>query len=677
MATAPTLQDQAAEAMLRFFRRVEGEARQVENALLYGEISQRAGELAALSDGLRVSAHEAPAELLLDTATAVRERAEAVRQVAEGFRGPFLLFVIGMGKHGKSTLINALIGSEVAPVGVQPRTWKIDVFSASQPAGQVRILFRDGRDQSLSTEETSRLLADEEQRRYASEDEIYREFRRQSKSLKNPDEKEELMELLTSRLLYRSPIAEVRWPCHTSPVLQHFDIVDTPGLVQELGQETFRDYYHKAHGVLWMLDATVISAKQSRQLIDDLDQTLERVGGRVPNTVAVLNKIDLVDSAAPRVLEEALRIYDGRFLEIVPFSAKMAFAAAQRGDAALQERSGLTELTQVMERYFLLHGRTMRRQSQITGFRQYIGDLVTDSQPFAARLHEAERERQQRERDLNNALSGMSTRLNEQVTRSLTAYQEDVGSRIARYTVGLFDIESDMQRQHFIEQEIMNRSEIERIQGFLAREVATSAQSLLQEHYQRSLFHRYPRLREIHLPARLREGVAVAPDIATHRFKATYRHDGPVNDLSSAVRWLSSMVSQTSIGRWLIIQVRLPGIRSEFNSKLGQIVNSLREQYQGEIRRLVDDTRRQVTQARETTFAALYGPSAQVGHVLQELARIPEIGTRALPRPQAAELIAGRYSDVKKMDAERSRADGAIATSGTRGRANTGKPAQR
>jgi GTPase SAR1 family protein len=267
---SPALQDQAARAVLHFYRRVEGEARRVENALLFGEISRRSSELAGIADRLRLPAGPAPAELLLNTATTVSERAQSIRQVAEGFRGPFLLFVIGMGKHGKSSLINALIGAEVAPIDQIPKTWKIDIFSSTQPAGQVRIVFRDGQQRHLSVEEAKRLMEAEEQRRLDSDDRIDEEFRRQSKSLKHPEEKEELKEWLRSELLYRSPICEVRWPCHSSPILQHFDIVDTPGLIQELDTQRlyhFRDYYHKAHGVLWMLDATALSSRQSRQLI--------------------------------------------------------------------------------------------------------------------------------------------------------------------------------------------------------------------------------------------------------------------------------------------------------------------------------------------------------------------------------------------------------------------------
>ena len=58
----------------------------------------------------------------------VRENNIRLQSLAADLNSPFLLFVVGDGKFGKSTLINALIGCEAAEAGQLPRTWKIDVF---------------------------------------------------------------------------------------------------------------------------------------------------------------------------------------------------------------------------------------------------------------------------------------------------------------------------------------------------------------------------------------------------------------------------------------------------------------------------------------------------------------------------------------------------------------------
>ncbi|NLJ84150.1 MAG: hypothetical protein GX336_04480 [Halanaerobiaceae bacterium] len=66
--------------------------------------------------------------------------------LAEELMEPFLLFIVGMGKYGKSTLVNALIGKEVADIDVLPKTWKIDIFEAQSEndGNEVRLRFVDG-----------------------------------------------------------------------------------------------------------------------------------------------------------------------------------------------------------------------------------------------------------------------------------------------------------------------------------------------------------------------------------------------------------------------------------------------------------------------------------------------------------------------------------------------------
>ena len=39
-----------------------------------------------------------------------------------------MLFIMGMRKYGKSTLINALLRQKVAEMDFLPKTWKIDVL---------------------------------------------------------------------------------------------------------------------------------------------------------------------------------------------------------------------------------------------------------------------------------------------------------------------------------------------------------------------------------------------------------------------------------------------------------------------------------------------------------------------------------------------------------------------
>jgi len=53
---------------------------------------------------------------------------ERIRQKQRDLDKPLIVMVVGMGNVGKSTLMNALTGTETAPVGRKPLTWKVDIF---------------------------------------------------------------------------------------------------------------------------------------------------------------------------------------------------------------------------------------------------------------------------------------------------------------------------------------------------------------------------------------------------------------------------------------------------------------------------------------------------------------------------------------------------------------------
>ena len=59
----------------------------------------------------------------------IQENLVKIKSLAEELDNKFMLFVMGSGKNGKSTLINALAGKQVAKESISPETWKIDVFT--------------------------------------------------------------------------------------------------------------------------------------------------------------------------------------------------------------------------------------------------------------------------------------------------------------------------------------------------------------------------------------------------------------------------------------------------------------------------------------------------------------------------------------------------------------------
>ena len=219
------------------------------------------------------------------------------------------------------------VGSKVADVEVLPKTWKTDFFYAAPSATQAVIKYRSGQEKKLSINEAKKIIEQEELKREDSEDEVEKQFRQLSKTLTAIEEKKKLREELEEKLLYRSDIKEIQWGLPDLPdhsILHQFSIVDTPGLWQSHNGkhgEHVGDFYYQADGILWLLDSTTLSANKPKQVLDQLAESLNHIGQKSENMLAVLSQIDKVRSsggeqAVSSVINSAKQIFDGYFLDV-------------------------------------------------------------------------------------------------------------------------------------------------------------------------------------------------------------------------------------------------------------------------------------------------------------------------------------------------------------------------
>lgn len=285
---------------------------------------------------------------LEDYTTKFNELENSVKNIDESF----MLFVIGTGKYGKSSLINSLIGEEVAEIGILPKTWKIDIFKKKVPHAGAMIKYRNGQEKRVTKEDAREIILLEENKRSES-DKIIKKKLREYKANSNEEFKEYKIQLEREEL-YHSNIVEVQ---HSS-ILESCYVVDTPGLNQNIMGEirnNVQDYYHKADGIIWMLDATAIAANNAKKLLEELQESLKDVGNNQQNNmIGVLNRIDLVHNnqgvdGVNSVLADARKIYEGYFKKILPFSAKQAFESITNSDEELKVKSGLKELQKEIE----------------------------------------------------------------------------------------------------------------------------------------------------------------------------------------------------------------------------------------------------------------------------------------------------------------------------------------
>src|SRR5699024_966219 len=110
--------------------------------------------------------------------------------------------------------------------------------------------------------------------------------------------------------IIKSDITEVHWPVPSNKLLDKVILVDTPGFDQDNYSNEVKnnaqDYYKKAEGVLWLLDATTINASGSKKLLEELDNINNKISDSrtIDDKVAVLNFIDRVEADKEEVVAD-------------------------------------------------------------------------------------------------------------------------------------------------------------------------------------------------------------------------------------------------------------------------------------------------------------------------------------------------------------------------------------
>ncbi|WP_408956589.1 dynamin family protein [Natroniella sp. ANB-PHB2] len=389
------------EQGIKLFSKIEDGYNQYARKVLEEQINSRVIILDnTLKNLKRLSGYE-NASLLKSAINKIQEAKVEIERLTEDLDKPFLLAMIGTGNYGKSTLLNALLGQEVAEMNRLPKTWKVDVYYGSNDE-QVQVYYKNNKVKYLSFKEAKKLLQKEEEKRKNSEREIKKKLRELIKKLDSVQEKKEKEKELQDKYLYKSKISRVEWPIEPNQLLKEFRLVDTPGLFQTLLGDVKKgmgDYYSQAEGVIWLLDANSISAKQSRKMLDDLNKSLEEIGGRADNMIAVLNKVDLVrknggEEAVARVSKEANELFGDIFDEIVPISAKEALDGIKDNDEVLINKSGIKELHKVIRRYFLTQAQNIQINKKVQDVKLIFNQLIEDLNDYNDRLDKDNQKRE-------------------------------------------------------------------------------------------------------------------------------------------------------------------------------------------------------------------------------------------------------------------------------------------
>ena len=270
------------------------------------------------------------AETLSEREPALAALAVPMARAGEAFGRPLLVAVMGEFNAGKSSLVNALAGADVAPVGVTPTTATINVLRYG--AGGGRVSYRDGTTRDLGPASVGPFLG-------------------------------ELSDVEAATIRQVEIFAPVE-------SLRRVEIVDTPGLnsLRPEHEKVARDFLVEADALVWVFAAGQ-AAKASERAALNLAQAANK------KVLGVVNKIDRADPDEVEPLLRHVRHELGALVDgVLALSAHAARAARRAGDAAALTASGFPALEARLEASFFARARELKRATAAAALHRFLDE---------------------------------------------------------------------------------------------------------------------------------------------------------------------------------------------------------------------------------------------------------------------------------------------------------------
>jgi GTP-binding protein EngB required for normal cell division len=225
----------------------------------------------------------------------------------------FNVVVMGQFKRGKSTVINALIGAELLPVGVVPLTSVVTVLAHGETV-RIEVRFEDGRRETAAPERLRDFVTE----------------------TGNPDN--------------AKGVREVRI-AHPSPWLKRgVRVVDTPGI-----GSVFRHNTDVAYGFLPEADAVVLVLSVDQPIGEAEYEFLRKIREHAAKVFVLLNKVDLLTAAelaesidfTRRTVADAM----GGGANLFPICARRALAGPREGTDEAFGDDGFSAFSRALETF--------------------------------------------------------------------------------------------------------------------------------------------------------------------------------------------------------------------------------------------------------------------------------------------------------------------------------------
>lgn len=493
--------NEVANKLAKFYQKLEAERLNQERFYIKARLEEKIDKIEKAI--IPLETQEGQSEKERQCIADIKQGIKRLVELAEKLEEKFSIFIIGDGNVGKSTVVNALLGQEVAKMKFDPMTWKIDVFHEQNNKDVQLVMYHPKGNQVtvLSEEEAKAFIDAEEIKRETSIRKIQEAIKDKTDTIQKvckaqhipfkevANKLEAYKERVWQNELYTSDIIEAKWPVRTNELLANFQIVDTPGLrqnrVMSRLQDSIKQYYDEADGIIWVLDINKIATNSTKTYIEEIEKELFTKGKArdQKRMLALLNRSDCIRTEEEKyaTLSQAKLMYGEEFNEILPFSATKALKGRLEGDEALLKESGYNLLEDYINGYFLLGANQVKVQKTLKEIqREEIKFQVLISY-YVQEIEERLRKHIAQNKQVTECFKGLEKEILEQLANIILSYQHTAQAHIEKFTEALFETKAD--RELLLKEDILN---ITRYQG--------EVKALLQD-----LLRKIERIKETHM----------------------------------------------------------------------------------------------------------------------------------------------------------------------------------
>ena len=404
------------------------------------------------------------------------------------------------------------------------------------------------------------------------------------------------------------------------------------------------------------MDANVIASREAKKMIEELDEHMQMVGGKVDNVIAVLNRIDLVrrgnEDDVERVIKKAREIYSDTFIDIVPISAKDAMDGLKNKDLDRYRDSGLPRLRESIDRNFSRRASKIKCNSKLNGLKGYLNDINQIILPYHKRLLKDNSRRKQLLRYKDYELEKLRRDIKDMLGRILDDYRNMVFSNIESKTEELFnfDEENKAEAENFIKNQIfcvdVLNKRLNKFQENYKKKMEIVAKKLINDSHFKEFKYIDDKalvlLKDVYYSQNM-EFQLISDEFSNYSFfgsalsiAAGALFLGPVGII------LGILANSLGLVRFAVTKIKLPGLKNKLKEELQKITSDIEKKVN---KGLGDDIRRiekKVDKTRELSFASLHGSSNKVNDVFKAFIRISDLSKEELEyRANVIKLLKG------------------------------------